>query len=233
MDAARFDLLVRSLAARATRPTRRGLARGLSALGLGGAGLFALPGRWPGLPEGEAKKKKKKATLCLNGQTIKASAKKKKKLIKSGATAGACPPPCVRSCGGKTCGADGCGGVCGTCSATATCQGGVCVAKLEICGLDYHDCSTSTDGCCVVGQKCCSAGLGINGCCGIEEICCPEGECCRGSSCCPPNQFCCPPSSNMDGCCPIGTTCCRSTNVPAGDCCVAGETCDATLGCIN
>lgn len=190
MDAARFDLFVRSLAARATRPTRRGLARGLSALGLGGAGVLARPGGWPGLLEGEAKKKKKKATLCLNGATIKAPAKKKKKLIKSGATVGACPPPCVRSCTGKTCGADGCGGVCGTCSATSTCQGGVCVPKLEICGVGYHDCSVSSDGCCVAGQSCCPAGRGINGCCGIDYACCPASAAFPAGNCCEPLKSC-------------------------------------------
>jgi len=37
-------------------------------------------------------------------------------------------PPCVASCGGRVCGADGCGELCGTCPATQTCQldGSVC-----------------------------------------------------------------------------------------------------------
>ena len=232
MDAARFDLLVRTFATRAARPTRRGLSRGLSSLGLGGAGLFARPGGWSGLLEGEAKKKKKKATLCLNGVTIKASAKKKKKLIKSGATVGACPPPCVRACAGKTCGPDGCGGACGTCSATSTCKSGACVKKVEICGVGFRDCSTSSDGCCVAGQKCCPAGLGDNGCCGTDYTCCPGGECCDGP-CCASGSFCCPPNSFKSGCCPIGRTCCPpGVNFQFGSCCTSSETCDSLQDCI-
>ena len=40
------------------------------------------------------------------------------------------PPPscgCTPSCGGKQCGDDGCGSVCGTCDATATCTANQCV----------------------------------------------------------------------------------------------------------
>jgi hypothetical protein len=77
MDAARFDLFVRLLATTSARPTRRGVARALAALGLGGAGLSGASGRLPNTPGVEAKKKKK-TTLCLNGQTIQASAKKKR-----------------------------------------------------------------------------------------------------------------------------------------------------------
>lgn len=42
----------------------------------------------------------------------------------------ASPPPscgCTPSCGGKQCGDDGCGSVCGTCDATATCTANQCV----------------------------------------------------------------------------------------------------------
>ena len=43
---------------------------------------------------------------------------------------GAAPPPptCTPSCGGKTCGDDGCGGSCGACGGGATCSAGQCVA---------------------------------------------------------------------------------------------------------
>lgn len=37
-------------------------------------------------------------------------------------------PPCVPRCTGKRCGADGCGGSCGSCGAGEACQGGRCVS---------------------------------------------------------------------------------------------------------
>ncbi|MBP6609233.1 MAG: hypothetical protein KA258_06635, partial [Deltaproteobacteria bacterium] len=42
----------------------------------------------------------------------------------------ASPPPscgCTPSCGGKQCGDDGCGSVCGTCGAGTSCQGTQCI----------------------------------------------------------------------------------------------------------
>ena len=45
------------------------------------------------------------------------------------ATTGACAPACIPACSGKTCGADGCGGVCGTCAAGQVCStSGTCSA---------------------------------------------------------------------------------------------------------
>jgi len=40
---------------------------------------------------------------------------------------GQCVVDCVRDCASKTCGDDGCGGVCGDCQAGASCLQGVCV----------------------------------------------------------------------------------------------------------
>ena len=69
-------------------------------------------------------KKKKKVTLCRAGQTVAVSRKARKKLLREGATIGACqgssspPPPaqiCIPSCDFKECGSDGCSGSCGTC----------------------------------------------------------------------------------------------------------------------
>jgi hypothetical protein len=83
-------------------------------------------------PITHARKKKKKVTLCLNGDTIKASSKKKKKLIKQGATPGACGAR-------TTCGsAADCGsgaicvaGVCEPCSVTCDGNGNACGAALN------------------------------------------------------------------------------------------------------
>lgn len=41
---------------------------------------------------------------------------------------------CVPSCGGKVCGADGCGGTCGTCPADSRCEAGQCVLSDTVCG---------------------------------------------------------------------------------------------------
>jgi hypothetical protein len=79
---------------------------------------------------GKHRKHKKKATLCLNGQTIQASSKKKQKLLRRGATAGAC---CTPTCNGTSCGgSDGCGGTCG-CSGSTVCHEGTCRACTVTC----------------------------------------------------------------------------------------------------
>jgi len=93
----------------------------------------------------EAGKKKKRVTLCLDGETVQASSKKKKKLLQQGATTGACPtsppPPggCTPQCGTSRGGSDGCGGIC-RCAANAFCKGGVCQACTVTCGSDAVAC---------------------------------------------------------------------------------------------
>ena len=67
---------------------------------LAGTGLAALIGE-----DGDAKKKKKK----------------KKKKPKPA-------PTCQRTCGGRTCGSDGCGGSCGSCGGGKVCEDGQCLA---------------------------------------------------------------------------------------------------------
>ena len=112
MERHRFDDLIRRFV------TRRAV---LPALG----SVVALTGA---MPFGSAgKKNKKKATLCVSGQTVTASKKKKKKLLKSGATPGECPPAgCTPTCSSQPCGApDGCGGVC-SCEPGALFQAGIC-----------------------------------------------------------------------------------------------------------
>jgi len=106
------------------------------------AGALALPrvGRRP--PDAEAKKKGKgkgkKTALCLDGQTVQAGSKKsKKKLLKRGATPGAC---CVSQCAGSTCGGnDGCGGTC-RCAANAICRDGTCQPCTVVCSGDGAAC---------------------------------------------------------------------------------------------
>jgi cysteine-rich repeat protein len=48
----------------------------------------------------------------------------------------------VAQCSGKKCGADGCGGTCGTCASGSTCQSGSCVAN---CGNGVKDSGEACD----------------------------------------------------------------------------------------
>lgn len=96
---------------------------------LGGLALAPLLG--PVFAEAKKTKKKKK-TLCLNGQTVQASGKKVKKLTKQGATPGSCAS-CVPQCNGASCGgSDGCGGTCG-CNAGSVCHEGACTKCTVTC----------------------------------------------------------------------------------------------------
>lgn len=118
MDAARFDTLARSVFG--TQGRRR------FALSL--AGLAAAPIFRNEEAAGKNKKQKKKP-VCLNGQTIKASSDKRKKLIKQGATPGACVPSVCNegSCVTSVCSQ----GSCQAC--TVTCAGSpvLCGANLS------------------------------------------------------------------------------------------------------
>lgn len=87
MERDHFDQIARSWATAAPRRTVMGSVV---------VGVLGLTAR-----SGEAKKKKKKATLCLNGQTIQAGKKGKKKLKKRGATPGRCPS-CVPAWANQT-----------------------------------------------------------------------------------------------------------------------------------
>jgi hypothetical protein len=89
---------------------------------------------------------------------------------------------CTPSCVGKQCGTDGCGGICGTCSAGKTCQNGICVSNS---GGQVGAACTS-DAQCLAGDipLCLLAGDGF-----------PSGYC---------TSFC---DSYGAGACPAGSTC--------------------------
>ncbi len=81
MESTVWDRLVERL--RLSRG-RRSLLAGLAGANLiGGAGLPT---------DATAKKKKKKATICRNGQTLSVTKKKKQKHLRPGDTLGTCPP---------------------------------------------------------------------------------------------------------------------------------------------
>lgn len=126
MDAPLFDQLATRLASRLNR--RRGLGV------LAGASLPLV-----GLHGASEAKRKKKVTLCKNGQTVKAPKKKAKKLLQQGATKGAC--------GGCPAGQKACRSGCipirnccvdSDCGPGSTCEGGFCVVVVNplTCGND-------------------------------------------------------------------------------------------------
>lgn len=82
---------------------------------------------------------------------------------------GANPMPCgacLPDCGGKNCGADGCGGTCGVCAAGTTCEDNQCVG----CTPDCAGKTCGDDGC---GATC--------GLCAPDEVCDDAvGQCAEG-----------------------------------------------------
>jgi hypothetical protein len=135
MEASQFVGLARHISARLTRRTGFGL--------LAGASLPFL-----GLITDLNAKKKKKITLCFNGQTVKKPKKKAKKLEKQGATRGSCAngcgsnqKPCNNTCipTGDCCIDSDCTGndVCenGDCVPLRCGNGGPCTVFLTLAGF--------------------------------------------------------------------------------------------------
>ena len=100
--------------------------------------------------------------------------------------------PCVQQCSGKTCGTDGCGGTCGTCSAGSFCNAGVCTA------------------CTCTGKQCGDDGCGTG--CGT----CPAGKVCGQDDQCGPDAC---GGITYEGCCE-GTVLkyCDNGTLQSGDC---------------
>ncbi|MCA9862001.1 MAG: DUF1554 domain-containing protein [Thermomicrobiales bacterium] len=125
MDSTQFDALAARLAARFNRRSGLGLLAGAS---LPLVGLAELA---------EAGKKKKKVTLCLNGQTVKKPKKTARKLLKKGAAKGACTAGC--SAGRKACD-NRCieNTECCNCEPPNICDEGQCVVEVNplTCGND-------------------------------------------------------------------------------------------------
>jgi hypothetical protein len=164
VESDRFDALTVQL----VTPVSRRRSMGVLGFLVGGSLAFA------GGIEAR-KKKKKKVTLCLNGQTVKVPKKRKRSYLDQGATSGACSGACVRQCGGKTCGDDGCGGSCGSCQGQLTCQGGTCA-----CPPGDEECApgvcvpTSSTACCT-DPDCQGDERCIRGTCVMWQGTCPAG----------------------------------------------------------
>ena len=99
---------------------------------------------------------------------------------------------CTPSCSGKSCGDNGCGGSCGTCSSGLTCNAGQCISTTctpscsgkscgdNGCGGSCGTCST---------DKICSNGQCVTGTCPTGQTKCSDGTC-KTSCGETPNGFC-------------------------------------------
>ncbi len=114
---------------------------------------------------------------------------------------------CKKQCRGKECGADGCGGLCGTCTAGEVCRDGRCVTG-PVCG----------DQRCTPPENC-------ENC--PRDCVCPYGTCKHGRCVCAP--LCRGKECGADGC---GGTCgtCAAGSVCRDGVCEAIEVADACTG---
>ena len=171
VDGERFDALIRRLCSDASR---RGVLR---------AGAIALAAAvaavdLTAISDAEAKrkkKKKKKTVLCLNGQTIRVSKKRKNALLRQGATLGVCSTSTTTTLAPSTTTR----GPCTTTTRAPLPPGDF----LDRCGIGYKVCDSSSLGCCVAGHECCPPNTGIDGCCGIGYKCCPPRDSCSAGYC--------------------------------------------------
>ena len=101
------------------------------------------------------------ALVCVKGDEPDTDVQGRTDTVNAQDTAG-----CDPVCSGKVCGSDGCGGSCGTCTSSESCQSGQCVE-----GPCVPDCS---------GQEC-----GDGGCDDEPGVCgyCAEGESCQFGQC--------------------------------------------------
>lgn len=90
-----------------------------------------------------------------------------------------CAGSCTKSCAGKVCGSDGCGGTCGECGAGQSCNNGKCETGggsnscAGNCGkVAPGGCSCQTS--CVDNMNCCSD---YSDKCGSTSSACPNGKC--------------------------------------------------------
>jgi hypothetical protein len=197
MDARDFDTVTRALAGVLTRRRVVGL--------LGGLGLSGLIGH----SGAEAKHKKKK----------------KHKKPTSPPSPPASPPPqtgCVRTCNGKACGNDGCGGSCGTCQGNKTCQGGICACPGGEIECLTNICVPQDAQCCTDGQ-CSNRQVCLHGQCVTWQDTCPAGSdsCGDTPAVCGGNQCGCYQSTE-------GDTRCGTALDALGQC----EVCQTSADCV-
>ena len=140
--------------------------------------------------------------------------------------------PSSKSCTGKKCGDDGCGGTCGTCAAGGVCFENQCCTPVcdgKSCGAGSNGCGgacTCAEGSCVDGEcclpKCDGTTCGDDGCGGSCDYTCYNagGTCVADGSCCTPK--CDGTTCGDDGC---GGTCQYNCWNAGGTCAADGSCC--------
>jgi hypothetical protein len=136
---------------------------------------------------------------------------------------------CVPSCGGKVCGADGCGGVCGSCSAaTPLCSpdGSGCSCSASSCASLGSNYTCNGSGQCVCTPSCSGRQCGSDGCggsCGSCSTglaqCNGAGRCVLGlgTRCPDPSGYPCGTGNCVDGVC-CGAAACSTAQNPCSSC---------------
>ena len=84
-------------------------------------------------------------------------------------------PECITNCGGRACGSDGCGDVCGNCREGENCSDGLCVVAEIDCGDAWEECCEGNvchEGLCRWGS-CAPCGTSGLPCCYPDPKCAP------------------------------------------------------------
>ena len=148
-----------------------------------------------------------------------------------------CSEVCLPDCDGKTCGDDGCGGICGECPPGYACGDGLCECMpncngkecgTDGCGGDCGQCPEghicTDEGLCLCVPDCENKACGNDGCDGSCGTCLPGYECTVGGACeCVPT--CDGKDCGDDGC---GESC---GDCPEGYLCLEGGECMCVPEC--
>jgi hypothetical protein len=153
---------------------------------------------------GSTEAKRKKVTLCHNGQTLSVRRRAKKKHLRHGDTLGPCPPvdcpPGQKPCQGRCIAANQCctAADCPT-NAGRVCQDGQCVCVPDCNGGTTCDTGDGCGGTCT----CSDAAFCNEGVCVACNPSCPAGQrCVHGTCTCDPFNNTCP--NDVDGQCTCG-----------------------------
>ncbi len=148
---------------------------------------------------------------CIGGQVVTTDCSVTGEFCTYAPDAGiyACLSQCIPNCANKDCGADGCGGECGSCSKDETCQSGICEDSTGVCTPDCSGVQCGDDGCggscgaCTQGSSCSSDGV----CIADEE--CAEGQVWDGDKCVEDSD----PTNNDPG--SAGSSSCSVSSTPS------------------